>query len=288
MTAQLVLLGLGLGLILAIVFYRTRRNGRSVPSDAGAGAEERAARVNEIGRLRRLGAEPALRIVPTDVGGFSKLGGDPELPPGVAWPLGVKGPRAFVGQIDLATVKSLGGPEWLWGSGRIYVFYDPERHGFGDVLRIIYSSEEPGGDVRPPEGGKLRFPACAVGFEPMESLPSLDWLGADYRDFDEEIEDEEDLGAEHQLGGYPIEIQQEQLALTAEHLARGLPEPKDGQEIEADLLAASLDWRLLLQIDSDPRTRMNWGDTGRLFVLVRKEDARRGDFSQTVGFWQTH
>ena len=33
---------------------------------------------------------------------------------------------------------------------------------------------------------------------------------------------------------------------------------------------------------------MNWGDAGRLFVMVRKEDARRGDFSQTVGIWRIH
>ena len=285
---QLVLFGLGLALIFAVVLYLAWRNRRSARVDPKSNGEEKAARAAEISRLRRGAAEPALRLIAADVGVFSKLGGDPELPAGVEWPLGVKGPRVFVGQIDLAAARAEGGPEWLSDSGRIYVFYDPERHGFGDVLKVIYSREEPDGEAQPPAGLKLRFRARPIAFESMESLPSLDWLGADYRDFDEEIEDEQDSGPEHQLGGYPIEIQEERLALACEYMARGLSEPKYEDEIEPNLVEASLDWRLLLQIDSDPEARMNWGDSGRLFVLIRRADARRGDFSQTVGVWQTH
>jgi len=44
-------------------------------------------------------------------------------------------------------------------------------------------------------------------------------------------------------------------------------------------LARAGEWQLVLQIDSDIETGMEWGDMGRLFLCARKEDlaARRFD-----------
>jgi len=54
-------------------------------------------------RIKRL-IRPTLLLVPTAQPGFSKLGGDPELPADVAWPEGRERPGGFLAQIDLAAL----------------------------------------------------------------------------------------------------------------------------------------------------------------------------------------
>lgn len=247
-----------------------------------------------IGRLVR----PTLLLAPASGPGLSKLGGDPELPAGLAWPQGHKRPRTFLAQIDLAALAQLSQIDWLPQEGRLYAFYDPDAHGCADVVRILSSVEPPGLPVPAPPGVKWTFPERRVAFTALRSAPSLDWLGLDAS----EIElDEDEFGrlerfadappldeTQHRIGGYPNEIQPERMWLSCEHLARGLPEPSWDEDIPAAVERAAKEWRLLLQIDSDPALKMDFGDGGRLYVFIRERHARRGDFNKTVALWQTY
>lgn len=48
-----------------------------------------------------------------------------------------------------------------------------------------------------------------------------------------------------------------------------------------ELAARATDWRLLLQIDSDDAANMMWGDVGRIYFWIRREDLERRDFNHT-------
>lgn len=173
-------------------------------------------------------------------------------------------------------------------TGRIYAFYDTERHGFSDVVTILHSREETSGVTTE---GEAAYRERHVSFEADSSQPSIDWMGVDDHRLGAWLEDllaPEPEGQAHRLGGYPDEIQQERFPLVCEHMARGLPEPAYDEEIPQDIERAAEDWRLLLQVDSDPELKMNFGDTGRLYVFVRRPEARRGEFGMTVASWQTH
>jgi uncharacterized protein YwqG len=39
------------------------------------------------------------------------------------------------------------------------------------------------------------------------------------------------------------------------------------------------DWLLLFQLDSDDAAKMMWGDAGRLYFWITKQDLARRDFS---------
>jgi uncharacterized protein YwqG len=248
-------------------------------------------------RMKRL-IRPTLLLVPANEPGFSKLGGEPELSADLSWPAGYEGPRTFVAQIDLADLAPNSAIDWLPTEGRIYAFYDPDGHGSADVVRVLYSTQPAGPPAPAPQGVRWRFPERHVGFLALTSTPSLDWLGLDVRRLDvseSELDQlanmpDEPFGDElqHRIGGYPSEIQETQMALECEHLARALPEPVWGEDIPPAIARASKEWRLLLQIDSDPALKMNFGDGGRLYVFIRERHARAGDFSKTVSLWQTY
>lgn len=243
-------------------------------------------------------AAPTLVAAPSVVPGFSKLGGYPELPKGFDWPEGPEGPLAFLAQFDLQLAHETGGPDWLPGLGAIYLFHD-ERWGTIDQVRIVHSTDEPDAPRSPPAALKpgLRYLERRVEMIRQASIPSLDWLNEDVRTID--ISDSEldelanlpdaDLGSGpmHKLGGFPNEIQEEQLALSCEHAVRGL-EYRFGKPVAPEIEAASGEWRLLAQIDSDSKLKMNWGDGGMFYVFIRETDARAGDFSKTVTLSQTH
>lgn len=290
-----------LAMILCVVAYLGlgflvgRLRQRFFPRKSTGKASTEGAKIR--GRMTRM-ARPTLLMTPAKQPGFSKLGGEPELPRDTAWPAGEKASRAFLAQLDLAEVRAAEGPDWLPADGRLYAFYDDQRLGFADLVQIVHS-HEPAGDSAPPPADvspKLRFPERRVEFLRLRSIPSLDWLGVDVRELDDDVDLDElaDLPnaafgdeLQHRIGGYPSEIQEEQMALSCERLRRGLRQ-YDGEESTPAMQRASKSWRLLLQIDSDPALKMNWGDGGMLYVFIREQDARAGDFSKTVTLFQCY
>lgn len=253
-----------------------------------------AARIK--GRMTR-GATPTLLLTPARTAGFSKLGGNPDLPAGFAWPSAYDGkPRPFLAQVDLGAFRSHTGPDWLPREGRLYFFWDDATYGFPDLVKVAFSLAPPVHATPPPPGARQRFAERRVAFEAYTSLPSLDWLGVDLSEADlsdEELDGLADAPSaafgdelQHRIGGYPSELQEERMWLACEHHRRGLPAPAWGAEIPDAIRRAARQWRLLIQIDSDPQLGMNFGG-GRLYVFVREQDARTGDFSRTVTLSQT-
>lgn len=240
-------------------------------------------------RLVRM-KRPTLLLTPAGTPGFSKMGGDPNLPAHLAWPMADGRPMTFAVQIDLAALGE-NGPDWAPKSGCLFAFFDEARYGFADQVKVLYSAEnawESG--VETPPGAK-RLKERYVAMEPYESIPSLDWLNVDLVEAnldDAELDElamlpDEPFGDElqHRVGGYPSEIQGGCLRIEAEYLARGLPEPGE-TDVPPAIDRASRQWRLLLQIDSDPDLGVRFGDGGRLYVFIRERHALAGDFSQTV------
>ena len=268
---------------------RRRRWAQDHPAVPGSGRRT-------LARMRRL-IQPTLLLTPAKEPGFSKLGGDPELPVSLDWPDGYERPRTFLAQIDLGAFRQYG-PEWLPGEGRFYAFYDPDGHGTAEVVRILYSLEEPGPERRA-SGPAARHPERRVAFMVCNSAPNTEWLNVrEPLDIDfEELERLREAIADtppadelqHRIGGYPDEIQDECMPISCERLARGLEPLGPGEEEDSEtILCASKQWRLLLQIDSDPDLKMNFGDGGRLYVFIRERDARKAHFSKTVTLWQSY
>lgn len=86
----------------------------------------------------------------------------------------------------------------------------------------------------------------------------------------------------HQIGGYSNNIQGD-MQLEAQLVMNGL-NCGDGSgysDPRAKVLEASRDdWQLLLQLDSDEeRGQFMWGDCGRLYFWIRKQDLAKADFS---------
>ncbi len=90
----------------------------------------------------------------------------------------------------------------------------------------------------------------------------------------------------HQVGGHPVEIQNglfRQCQLASNGVCGGSPEDADRQRDRVRALEpGARDWRLVLQIDSDKAgPGWMWGDVGRLYYCVHRDDlaARRFDRS---------
>jgi uncharacterized protein YwqG len=267
-------------------------------------------------------AAPTVRIfvAPDDEAalapGASKLGGHPDLPPGVTWPTWHE-PLAFLGQLNLAEVTPHDREGALPDRGLLSFFYETDMEplyaarlalgvnaspaayaGFDESLgwRVLYHTGDPAAFVRhefpPALNHDVRFPACAARFAAEVTLPDVDSaaiaaLGlspaerAALIDIDAEVNHGvwEDGG--HHLLGYPYSLGESGLVAcalaTPQAASWAAATPERRQTIA---LAVEQQWRLLLQITSSDDLAMDWAGGGVLHVCVERAALRVRDFSR--------
>lgn len=241
-----------------------------------------------------LSPRPAEALPP----GASRLGGQPDLPPTLDWPRGPSGPLHFIAQINFADCRPQDRDGLLPAGGWLYLFYDCEREGWGfdpadrDGFRVLYHDGDPSMLAPRPVPEDLdAFPALGLDFSSRPEIPSrdswmlrhLDWSEAEseaYWDWATSRGEER----RHKLLGHSDPIQSEmelecQLVSHGEYC--GDPEVYASERARA-LAPGAIDWRLLLQIDSDEEhSGMLWGDGGRLYLWLRRQDLAARAFERS-------
>jgi hypothetical protein len=218
--------------------------------------------------------------------GASRIGGEPDLPSGTAWPENDDGPLLFVMQVRLADVAPFDLDEVLPSDGLLSLFTDR----FCDDVQVLYTPESPEGGalearVRPADTEDGPFPACGVDFSPQLQLPphSSAFVG---------VEGSADVpGSAARMGSklclpkaayekywdhvwIPWLAQRPSSAGSGAHQMLGYAATQDSEQLADD--------EVLIAFDSDDRAGMEWGDVqcvwtilGRDQLLARSFDAIR-------------
>jgi uncharacterized protein YwqG len=254
----------------------------------------------DIGRL----AQDAVRLTSRAADeaqlpvGASKLGGAPDLPPGIAWPAWKNTPMSFIAQVRLSDVRPFDTAHRLPATGLLVFFYDAQQQTYGadpadrGGWQVLYVAGDrpqllraaPPADL--PAGS--RFTPCALTFAREATLPQrpeallrqLDWTSDERRLYDDFLVTlpgpAAQLEPRHQLLGHPDTLQDDmhlQCALAA-HGVSSMDDPR-----AAELAKTAPDWQLLLQIDSDEHAGMRWGSSGMLYYWIEQAALRRADTS---------
>ncbi len=240
-------------------------------------------------------AKPSVLLISTQESEetCSRLGGRPNLPEQLDWPEWRGLPLPFIAQLDLAEILS-GEDLGLPPSGSLYFFYEGgETWGFDPKdkgsAQVIYSTDAPSRHAlrELPEDvpEEMRFVGVRLEAGAADaSLPdgqdqvieSLKLSAEERNAYDEFLEELGEARPDmyHRLGGYPEPVQGDP-RLEAQLVSHGLycGRPSGYQRgKELGLWPGATDWTLLLQVDSDEAAGMMWGDAGRLYFLIRRED----------------
>lgn len=244
-------------------------------------------------------AKPAVHLLYSDEQRRSKVGGAPNMPSGIAWPMWKEKPLAFIAQLDMQELSDFATVTGLPKTGSLFFFYDVESNTWGfDPLdrgswQVIYSELAiPDFITQSPVALSSDYEFRQVTLQPklIQSFPSsertnLDLTGAPVSIYDSEYELRTSVfgsNPEHQIGGYPDPIQGDDMELECQLVTNGLycGNSTGYQDPRAKQLATGTkDWRLLLQIDTDDNASMMWGDCGRLYFWIRESDLTKKDFS---------
>jgi len=256
-----------------------------------------------------------LRALAPDESVAGYLGGDPALPADLEWPAWAEhGPLNFVAAIDCAEVPAHELDIPLPESGQLLFFY---YDGLGDSTvvytdsdsvingtRVIYVPADAEVALRSAPEGLTPFPRLLLGGDMIATAPDNENAAliaaygdpddpADYVDYpttdadgngfwDELTAFRRDHAPHHRIGGYALPIQG---SVEPEGAQVFHPGKEEQAETARKELAAQL--VLLAQIDSDSRSAMGWGDAGRLYWMIRRDDLTAGRFDKATFTWQT-
>lgn len=235
--------------------------------------------------------------------GRTKIGGRPDLPDHVDWPVWRNLPQYFVAQVNLCDLPDFDFLRVLPPEGILSFFYcgqtggfDPRDKGSWRVFhfedRNLRRREYPE-DLLDDE--ELRN--CPVEFRYSITIPELESPYTDLRygeSDQEEIEQYSDLRERlaaflgeadpiHRLLGHP-EQQQNDMQTECQLVSHGLycGDASGYTDPRAETLKpGAKDWELLLQVDSDDSAGMMWGDAGRLYFWIPRHELRNRNFEAT-------
>lgn len=263
-------------------------------------------------------ARPSIRLQTTQVQpielglGESRIGGLPDVPPKFVWPrwkpkqirqdrygadwdIEDPMPLTFLAQIDLSEIPSIGSQ--LPNTGWLYFFYDGfcEPWGFDPndrgSCRVVYSNcdrEDLSRAKWPdelPDEFRYYYTRLTASIEltlPQfaSEIPERPPASEKYQELRESLA-AEPADVQHRLLGHPQEIQNP-MEVECQRVTNGFRcgSPADyAAEGASDFDDGAADWRLLLQIDSDDAPSWMWGDCGRLYFWIRRQDLAARDFS---------
>ena len=215
----------------------------------------------------------------------SKFGGTPYLPKDFVWPIYEgkpsenisKAPLAFLAQINLEELAPFDKEGLLPKKGMLYFFYDARMvcRGFDPVDKNcakVYFFDGEKEDLIPafpslplPEQA---FEEFEISFTGKRSLPAIEKFSSIYFDGECDFEEGEMLD-------------------DCERISRGVycgGALRESEEERKDILKHSRDWLLLLQlgtIETDGADVM-WGDCGKLYFYIKKQDLTERNFD---GVW---
>lgn len=243
-------------------------------------------------------ARPAIRLRHTDQPTRSHLGGAALLSDSDQWPRWRGRPLSLVAVIDLAELERFDTDPHLPAQGVLNFFYDCEEQPWG------FEPEDRGGwqvisggpgDLRavsPPDRAEA-FASIGLVPEQMLSVPGWEELAVEsafpshvdrseaaevtrqkYFSMQDDWNDVVDLESTptHQVGGWP-KLQQNPIWRECDVVSRGLPlgTSEQWRRAEPDFDAKrEMDWRLLLQLDTDDDAGWMWGDVGTLYYAIRQ------------------
>lgn len=264
----------------------------------------------------RAALAPSWRLVRCSGTRRTRIGGEPDLPPGTAWPEFAGRPLGFLAQVDASEVPPEQGMPTL-APGLWSFFYDvdpvkqpwgfdPADRGGARVLHVPPGAQTDRRPLRAELDPDSLYPPSALDFELELTAPDGDspWaseLGIDevgelrdaYYDFWEALFDAQDHAfgdaPRHRLLGHPDQVQgemQTECQLVTNGLycgdGSGYSDPR-----AAALRRGVLDWRLLLQLDSEfVPDEVTWGDGGRVYFWLRENDLAAGRADAAWGILQ--
>ncbi|UOY92215.1 YwqG family protein [Ectobacillus sp. JY-23] len=208
---------------------------------------------------------PCIKVTPSpraDIAiGASKMGGHPDLPAGFTYPVVNGTPLRFVAQIRLADVPQTAFSAAFPKTGRLYFFYHEDS--FEKPGYVMFSES----DGITPYEVETPYPQSALSFSVTCKLPEL--FIEDEEDSDRFLQMLEQLQPDHynnhQMFGEPFSIHEDVFEIAALHTRK-----------QTD------DFTLLLQIDSDPQTGMQWGEMGMLYFVIANDALNERRFNEAM------
>ncbi len=233
--------------------------------------------------------------------GASKIGGLPDLPKGMQW-INTEGvPLSFIAQINMQDTRDYDYHKLLPGAGIIYFFYDCDDQPWGfdpadrDGWKVFYYDGDSSELVRsePSSNEVVVFDACSLEFSREITLPPVDSgylykLGLNSLEgniYDNLMDDIEELYKErddriNRMLGHPDALQGD-MQLECQIVTNGLYCGKVdaySSPRRFELEKGAEDWILLFQLDSDENLQMMWGDDGRIYYWIKKQDLLTRNF----------